>query len=561
MQRNDARPTARATAGVAALGLVVLTVGIGVSAAVLRPDITRRSQFLFADQGVNLLVAQRMLDGAQLFSEIGYQYGIFAAHGYALFASVFGNGVYSYLGYHVTFSAINILLAFALLRTVVSIGTATLVAAAALVPMLATPGAVVGAWTSAAYIPMERTALLLTALIWVPPAERERGRALALGVVLGLMQGIRFGTAVFAGVCVTLVDALALWRGGASRQDVARWIRSMLVTGAAFLLVEACFLLYAFGVLPRDVAIDFAWPLYTLDSFVTFRGARWPAFSDMRYTLTHYITPIIGALAGVVLVGLSLRRGRASGSRQWPPAGPTSGDLRLLVPFAFFALGALNFFKQPYHFEQFAWTLAFPLAWFAREYGSRARVILLALCTPVLAFMVRSVFMTAPQGVPLELPNGERLMVEPDVPERVEAIVGLVDAMRREAAAEGRDASPVVIAPTASGLHVLYDVPFAVRQPWHLPGFIRPRDARELIDLTERRGLTFVVLPQIYERTASFDPQAQLPDDPCAWADYSPYPASLCAELDRRLGTPVRIAANTWVIRPVPPDIRTAPSR
>jgi 4-amino-4-deoxy-L-arabinose transferase-like glycosyltransferase len=194
-------------------GLAVASLALSTAVIIRRPDLVMGADVLFQDAGHNLLVADRMLSGASLYSDVFYPYGPVSAYLYALGASLFGNTPTVYLCLLAGISAANICLAYWLIRRAADRKTAVLIGIAMLA-VLPIPGAIAGAFTSSPFLVLERTLLLLVALSWRPPAMRGLAPSLAIGIALGLWQGVKFGGAVVAGAAVMLLIlsvAIAVW--------------------------------------------------------------------------------------------------------------------------------------------------------------------------------------------------------------------------------------------------------------------------------------------------------------------------------------------------------------
>jgi hypothetical protein len=528
-------------------------------AVVRRPDLYLSEDALFADTGVNLIVARRLLDGGVLYRDIAYQYGPASPYLHAALAAVLGNSLRTYILYHAVTSMVALALAYRLLRRAVAPAAAGTVALLGMLPTLVSPGAIVGAFVSAAYIPLERVAILLVVLAWLPPSERDWRTSARLGMLLGALQLVRFGTAVFVGLAVVLLDLALMAFDRRYRVSTGRWVRSLLVIGGAFAGVQLLITMVSYILLPADLATDFLWPLYTLEAYAPFSGARWP-IAHWKYLVAHYTTPVVGIAASVVAFALLVRRGRSAAVRPGGVAEPA--EWRLLLPPAVFLVAAIGFFRTVYHFEQFAWALMMPAALLVDRHGRRAMLVFAFLAMPGMLFMTRTLLLPPfAREARLVLPNAERLQVQGHIPAQVSGVLAGVRAADSSARMSGVSRPlTVYVTPTGAGFHALYDIPFHARQPWHIGGFVRPRDEREILSNVDAGTAAFIVLHnQLYVPTTA-DSAAPLSRDPCGWYVHPPYSRALCDQLAPRLAAPIRLEGGGWLVLPVDslrPPLRT----
>lgn len=515
-----------------ALGLVLLAgLVLGLAALLLRPDLTRSSAFLLGDQSLNLWVADRLLGGARLYEDVAYPYGPIPAYGYAAVAWLAGNSIVAYGACLLAISLLNLALAYLLLRRCTGRVAAATVALLGLTPFLLVPGSLVGAYTVSPYVPLERTLILTVCLLWRPPGRRTPARGASIGLALGAMQGVRFGSAFFVGAAVLLLDLLALRVVGAAPGALRGWVRSLAATLAAFLAAQGVWMAYA-ATLPGPIARDFLWPSFVLETYGAWvsAGERWPGWGGLRLLLGQQFTPLLGALLGVGLVVYLARGGagsRAGGAGAWQER-----VLPLLLPLLFYAVASAGLFRQAYHFYQFAWALALPLAWTAAA-RPRSTVVVAALLLPCFALNARAQLASGPSASvrKTRLPSGEPIWLE----ERLRTDVGqLVRVL-------GDGTGTVLFFPLAGGLNHFFDYDAPVRQNWFLPGFFREYDRADLLDAL-RPGAAVVVLalPQ-------HDGDA---DRICPMLGRgNPFPAPMCREMDRRLGAPARVGEHFVVFR------------
>src|ERR1043166_7121179 len=142
------------------------------------------------------------------------------------------------------------------MRRAADAGVAAFVTLVGIVTTTIEPGSLIGGLTTAAYVPVERAALLACALCWTSPHRRTNRHAIAIGAVLGLWQAIRFGGAFVAGAAILIVDACSIAADPAMRRSIASWLRSSALIAATFIAFEVLWIALAFGALPRGVARD-----------------------------------------------------------------------------------------------------------------------------------------------------------------------------------------------------------------------------------------------------------------------------------------------------------------
>jgi hypothetical protein len=269
---------------------------------------------------------------------------------YALVAALFGNTPAVYLSMLAGIGALNICLAYMLIRRAGDRWTAVAISVVMLA-VLPIPGAIAGAFTSSPILVLERTLLLVVALTWRPPAARGFAPSLAVGLALGIWQGVKFGGAVVAGGAVLLLDALYLMSTGFSLARMKAWTRSFALTAIAFVAIEIVWVSHAFLTQPYDVAVDVVWPSYMFHAYwVVTPDIRWPTWGGWRLMVAQYLLPLTaGLLGGFGLVGW-LRTARAEVGRE-RRAGDNAGSV--FVPLCFYAVGCVGYFNHIYHFQQF----------------------------------------------------------------------------------------------------------------------------------------------------------------------------------------------------------------
>ena len=529
--------------------LMLIVGGALILAAFLhRPDLTFSQDHLFLDSGTNLLLAQRLSEGAHLYRDLGYSYGPLAIMPYLLWSKAFGNTPQSFSALLGTISLINLALVYIVMRTRVSRETAVIVVLAGLLTTILIPGSLVYSYQTSGYSVLERTLFLLVLALWRPPSERTVKGAAVLGLVFGLWQLLRFGTALFLGFAIVLIDILALVLGRTGRPGLRHWLRISLITLAAFLAVECAWVTYAFATLPHADAFDAVWPSFVLAGFTVWPDyLREPHFISFKYFVAQQLTIVVSglcAIAGTYLVIRRIRETRPAGSSV---SGDMSGmrDLRLVIPLVFYAIGSLYLFRAASHFNQYAWMLPVSAALLLNATSWRVRVAFAAFMLPTVALNARIYFLNdrLPDMVRLALPNGSSLVVPEDVALRIQSL-------RDYAAGEGGRA--LFILPTGAGFHTMFDVPQPTRQSWQVLGFARAGDGAAMLRILATRPSAVVLTEH---------PEGERPGvDPCAWYEYSHFETAFCPVLARHLAISqaIRLDRKAWIIPSIADSIRAA---
>jgi hypothetical protein len=471
--RDPIRPWNRADAilALAASGCSLL---LGAALFVRRPDLVAGAEFLFHDAGHNLLTAHAILSGQTLYRDIFFPYGPISAYAYAVAAWRFGNTPEVYLGLFAVVSAMNAAFAYRLVRR--SAGAVVAVAVSVgLLALLPIPGAIAGAFISSPYIVLERTLLLLLALTWSPPDARSTSRAVGLGLVFGLWQGIKFGGAFVGGVAIVILDALCLTAVGWSNEGLRRWARSLLVTGAAFLGVESLWIVHAFATQPAAVAHDMIWPYFMFHAYaVVGDDVRWLTWGGWRLMVGRYLLPLTAAMLGIYGLGAwlrTLRKGREADA---------SGSAFILL--LFYAIASCGYFHHVFHFQQFFWALVPPAAFAIERASTRTRLAVAAAWAPCVWLVLHTAVLThAPASMEtVRLPTGGRVVVSAAIAERLSFLA------RIHAATGG---APILYAPVGSGWHYAYGVPAASRHTFFFaPDVIRPYERDAFVRSIDRLG-------------------------------------------------------------------------
>ena len=546
-------PTPARWSRVDVVAVLILAIGAAIictAAIVRRADLNAASAFLYSDAGVNLWLAERIAEGARLYRDLGFSYGPLAIYPYAWFARVFGNTPQGFDGFLAAWSVVGIVLSYRLLRRSVSRGTAVLVVAGGLYATLLLPGSLIFGPQSSAYFVLERVIFLAVLLSWRPSATRGVGNAVATGVLLGVWQGVRFGSALFVGAAIVAVDLLALYFIRADRATILRWIRLGLITTGCFLAVEGLWAVWAYSSLPAADARDFLWPSYVLESFDEWPDTlRWPRFVSVPLFVGQQLFPIGAAALGAIAFWWALRHrnGRVSPGATTPSRVIAADDLVMLIPWCFFMFGAAGLFRAVGHFHQYAWTLPFAAGLAIDRGGRRLVVAFVLLALPGTAVLLRANLITrpGPDRVMVRAPNSGYVVVSEAERRRTEVL--------REYATSPVSRS-LIFVPVGTGFHAFFDTRFRGRQSFFILGFPRGDDANVMLHTLASEPAALVLLDH---------PSSETPGpDPCTWFAWRHFSADLCARLATRIDAAqaIRVDEKTWIIPGVMDADRSPPA-
>jgi hypothetical protein len=530
---------------------VVVLAGLFLSLATLarRPDQYLTSGYLFGDQSVNLLMADELLSGKLLYRDIFSQYGPIPAYLYAGFAGAFGNSPTTFLVFHLVVCLITLALLTRLVGRVVSPATTIFVMLGGVLPVFLTPGALLGSYTSSPYIPLERLCLVVLALLWTSPQNRSLVTAAALGLTLGVWQGLKFGGALYAGLALFLVDVLAL---ALSRPTSLRpWVARTLLTGVTFLGVEALWASLAFWLLPWRAAVDALWPQYMLVQYASLNGSPFPVWDGWKYFLGQQLTPFVGIVLGVAalvwcLIAAVRRR----------PAGEDRAAavdrLRLLIPLLFFLLGFAGYFRHAHLPLQYVWAGCLAGALLVDRLPRSAWLILGLCWLPGLGLVLKSdlVSFPDPKLKAVKMPNGDALYLTAEENALLDGTLAELARIRSEEASPW-SVSPrcVLFYPGGAGMHHFYPIPRAGRHVWYLAGFLRPYEDSDFLRTLD------------YEYAVVYIQGAPIvgnPDDPGEFLNACfrrpVFDSRLCDVLRSRLHNPVRVSPCCLVFSVRPPE-------
>ncbi len=496
-----------------AAGVVPLLLGAVVM--LRRPDLVFTVDFLTHDQGVQLLIGDRLASGAMLYRDLAYPYGPLPAYVLAAAALLGGLSAQVYLSLVCALGAAFLMVLTHALRQHVDRATAASVVLLGVLPLTATPGAVLGGYTNNSYIGLERMLLATLVLAWRPPDRRSAAASVWLGLIFGTWQLVKFGGAAFGIAAWLAVDALSFWRRPSSFSAV-EYVRRLCLTLGVFGTIEACRWATLFAVLPRDVAWDVAWPAYTAQLYATLaEGAStvWPG------SLTEFATQWLPVCAGIVLsvaAAVSMARRRCN-ERQ----------VVLLLPAAFYVMANLGYLGHAHTVRQYVWTWI-PAATLLLHRRQRA-LQLFAVCAvaPAVALALKIALVNQPLVGLQEarMPNGDRLWVDSA---RAVQLPRLLAEMTRPV--------PTFAMTAAGGLYFYADAQLPTRHPWLLPAYVRPYEAAVTSSALRESGELLIL-----------DETATTPEQAAALVD-AVFGPGMFSTLETRGATLQGLAPNWWLL-------------
>ncbi len=458
-------PRAGAVDWVLLAGVATIAVLLSTAFVAFRPDLTFTADFLVHDQGVHLLIGDRLSKGARLYADVAYPYGPIPAYVLALLAWGPGLSAVSYVALLGLQSAVFLTLMAHAIRAHSSRAVTAGVVLLALVPFSLTPGGVVGAYTNNNYIGLERILLAVLTLLWLPPWRMGLARYAVAGGVLGVWQLVKFGGAVFGGAAWLILDLVAVVATGRRRDLPAVVAPRWLLMAAAFGAVEGLRCLGVLIALPRPVAIDVIWPSFTAALYKSIPiGQRWPSSITGIELLTQYLVPI--AALAILVAGAMLVRGRLDDRG--------AQKLALWLPVGFFVLGAAGYFGHWHTVRQYAWCLIPASAVVLNGAGARVGLLAATAAAPAVALMLKVSLLTpvAAASSPLALPHGAAIWRNDSATE--------VDAVVARFASATRSGSSVMVLPAGGGLYFYFGAEVPTRHLWLVPAYLRPFEVSEI---------------------------------------------------------------------------------
>lgn len=453
---------------------IAIVAALAVMAALLLGGIRGRSDqidYLLRDQAHYLFSAQQVLDGHLPYRDFFWSYGPIPLYSYSVLGYISGISPQTFLAHQAIWNFIAASLCLLLMQR--WFGLMSALAAFFLTSFfwMSTPDAI--------YVPLERVGVILIAGLWAPPRARTWRRDLFVGVVLGLVQGIKFGTAFALGLAWVIMDVLWLMKGGGLRLEWRGWLASLWRIAGGFCGVMAVWVGAAFLGMDARAAGEFLLPLYHVkwyQSYVTSED-RWFKFLNWGYFFGLQLRFIASGLIAVGFGVWFLRRPAVRGEDG--TRGPAMGPMLLAVCYG---VGCVFLFRHVYNLISYGWLLA-PIVGFAlSSSGWVPRTLAVVALLPSAALIPREVMRdlfsreAAPPTVrPFVSTAGKSLLLGA---EDAAALSELEAGLRVPPRVELATGAGLILGPkylggrVGSGYHWILNVSPATRNTWFFAGAV-----------------------------------------------------------------------------------------
>ena len=551
MQRSNVPPASRVedrTAGSAVrmvsrenlIGLsVFLLIATGWSSApFFRPELLSGETFIFHDNSYVLFAADQLLAGKVLFRDVFYQYGVLTAYVYAGWAALFGNTILSYWHLAQLLNCIGLVQLWLLLRRGQPVWRALVFAIAVLLPYFLIPGGLVE--SVGAYVGLERICLLSIALLWRPPTVRTLGSALRVGLLLGVMQWIKFGGAFMAAAILLAVDIWALVYARADSKRWVRWLKVSLVTLLGFMVLEGSLVALLYVLLPSQLAWEVLWPSWMMQNYGAYRykSVTLLHWFNVNYFIGVQLPLVAGALVGLIFGGHLLLKPRvivAEEDTGWfRSAGPA---LFLLI---FFAVALLIYLPHMWVAMMYVWMILVPAALLLGKAPRWCLGVFIVLCLPAFLLSVKGLVPPETGLRKVHLAN-DTLWLSPETEARLNKLKRTLELLERDNESGVSDRPAILGFPMGSGLHHFFGYPSATRHAWFMSGFIRSREEADLLKSLDRTLAVVVFFPEAQSAPPSRDPST--------WEYFSRpvFSQSTCLAMASRLDGPIEVDSRCWI--------------
>jgi hypothetical protein len=328
--------------------------------------------------------------------------------------------------------------------------------------------------------PHESIVLLLLALAWQPPAGRSRANLAMIGLLFGLLQWIKFGTAFFAGAAWLIVDLM--WQvSGQKTCAWPAWLKQMAWVFLFFVIVEGGRWLHAFVTLPPEHAALSIVPLYFLSWYASYTGdfsSRWPTFTGWSFFWGTQFPALVG-LAGVFVIPLLiLFRSKSVPARFCHTHHSVFGAIFLGI---FYVLGVAGFFQHVWNMYLYRWLLLPCVAVLFGMVRVPWRIVLVFLLIPSALVIPLNAYRSLVGGSPggpaglleFSFPNGQSLWLSEKEGTAALRVVDWAKSLKVEAARRGGPPPKFVMLPSAAGLAFYAGLDLPTRHAWLFPGSVR----------------------------------------------------------------------------------------
>ncbi len=296
-------------------------------------------------------------------------------------------------------------------------------------------------------------------------------RALGVGLVLGLLQMVRFGPHLVAGLV-----AGVLWMASMAGRSWRERVAQLVLIGAAYAIVLASYAGWLALRLPGPALMEQLWPSFMTEHYRQTFTSRLPGIEGVWDALVRWLPMVVAS--GVALAAFSrLVRSTARGE-------PNAAAAALLLFPLYFLVAWAVLFRSGYHVAGHLWLIgaALPLAWVGAPRSGRVLAVAAALAIAVGNGRAWTGYLRnelASEGTLGVLPNGQRLwLVGPE-----QRMFGTLAQTLAELPRPQRDHRRPRVAVMVAGGGVYYF--FALQRPegrhwWFLPAFVRPGEEADV---------------------------------------------------------------------------------
>ena len=382
----------------------------------LRQDVILHEDWLLGEEGNQLWRANKIREGGMLYRDVACQYGPLPTYLYAAATSLAGNSPQVNAIWHVGIYLMCLAVAYRIVRQHCEVTTSALWSVTVL-SSLFLPYVGLGAYQHAEYVGLEKLFLLVLTFVWRPPSVRSHQRTFCMGLLLGVLQWIKFGSAVFAGAAILLLDGLSCWKTPVPRSFSMpkRLTVQYALLAAAAASSELALVVWALSSLPRPLAIDTLWPAYMLDAYrdVLF-PASWQAtlLPNAAYFFGRQLIPY----AAVCLAGLGIIVFLASGAGSKEEC--EHRELNVVLPGLFYLTALGTYIAHPVLSLQHLWAAAFPGIWLFRRLPIRSQLLFAMLFLPSLGLTGKILLWNRPETDNQNwtlMPSGDKLMMNAEI--------------------------------------------------------------------------------------------------------------------------------------------------
>ena len=498
-------------------------------------------RFLTHDLASQLHLSDQLLAGKRLYAEVFSQYGAVSAYVHLAAAYLFGNTALTFMVLQGCLAVVCLIQIYILLRRTAPAWWAMVFTAIALLPWVPSTGGGPGAYLQP-YGGIERVVLLALALGWRPLTERTAARNVALGLLLGLLPWLKFGSAFVAGAALLGADILGLFRRREFRR--ANW-RAILAANAwilaGFLAGQGALALYLVGTQPSAIAKDVIWPSYILDAYAGYvtSDLRFPQWHNAGYFISAQLPVLAAVVAFVALIWPAMARtSRTERNDSYGRGGEASGGFIFL--FLFWFIGLAGYLAHVWLIMGYAWLPMVGAGYALTFLGPRVRLAALCLWLPCFFLTAKGIAPgRAPSEVsPVTFANGETLWLDGVWQQRVNLLSAV---LKKEQTAAGETSPAIMVIPAGGGLAHYLRCPVLTRQSWFIAGFVRPYDEEPIREsLSKTAGLIV-----FFEKPMELPFPANAND----WGFGPIFSDALAQEIPRRFAEPVKLDASCWVLK------------